>query len=110
MIHGRLNAATGELTEMSHRAPGTFADDVQLAAIPPGFGPFAYDAPTKTAIALPKASQTDAQKLGVDILPLLVAALAVKMDANYSTRTPAFKAKVEAIITSAADRVVAALT
>lgn len=56
MIHARLDPASGYLYEITHREP-TYLDDVPLDAMPPGFGPWTYDAVNRLAIELTPAEK-----------------------------------------------------
>lgn len=110
MPYGRLNAATGELTDIADRDPQTVAD-VFLNRLPRFAGPYGYDSVNRLAVPLVRASMNDDQKLAdTAIPPKLVAALAVRMSTTYASRPAAVRTKVQGIIDNAADAIVAALT
>lgn len=94
-LYGRLQA-NGEVTDIFEREAGP--GDVELVARPVGVGPFAYDAPTKTAVEHPGFTREQRwEKRG---LPLLL--VAEILDRKLGAQAPLWaRAMVNAVVTRA---------
>lgn len=107
MIHARLDAATGRLSNIWERLP-TYPDDVPLAAKPTGAGPWIYDA--EALLAVPH-TLTEPERLDGLALPRRVqAALVIRASSIWANLSAQRRARVLAILDEAAAAVVALLT
>lgn len=110
-VYGRLNAVSGQLTEMRYAASPVYPDDVPLLAMPGGFGPYGYDAVNQVAIPLPAAKQTDAQKIGNVAMDgrTVLALLTLRTSTQWAAVPAAVQQRVQAAIDNSAAAIIAAL-
>lgn len=107
MIHAKLNAATGRLSDISRRG-FTYPEDVQLVTMPSGSGPWTYDSANKLAVSV---SQTEIERLDqLDMPPRVRAALVLRASSRWTMLATLRKQRIMDIIDSYADLVTNALS
>lgn len=102
MIYGRL--VNGRLSDIANRAL-TFAEDVPLASIPAGFGPFAYDAANQVAVPATLTVEEKADRAGGRLL----IALALKSASSSVGVTSTQLAWAQSVIDAAATKALQAI-
>lgn len=106
MIHARLGA-DGRLSEISHRA-STHPDDVPLAVMPTGSGPWEYDA--QQQVAKPTGG-TLAERLACVVPPAgALSALLVRHSDAWTACSQEERAAVQDALDRAAQLVISALS
>lgn len=69
MLHARLSATTGWLSNIWDRTP-TFPDDVPLAQMPTGDAPWTYDAQNQLGVPVPPRQARTLHAIYTDLLAL----------------------------------------
>lgn len=96
MIHARLSPE-GRLSEIARR-PSSFPDDVPLQEMPSGFGPWEYDAASKSA---KPATTTPEERVRRHLGARFPEALALRLSAAWQQASSQEQAAVQRVLDEA---------